>query len=270
MQNTGVIEKTDTALAIDDRLPDGADQVKYMNANYEWPGLVDHLGEPRIFAHPYFREAMAWRTLEFIDREDSFSFLDAGCGHGNDLRALRTRLGAKGRFLGVDMSIATLQAGLDFYEMHENENRQEAQKLFAVGNLRDLRQVYTLNDMSLKPLKLEDPSFDLVYFEAMLQASGHGYGTYRQKKEAAQKTLNELARVTKPGGKLLGRVTVFLSYLSKEERFQILREESNWRFIPNGEELFIMLEEAGFESPKGHISDPEHGKYRKLAFLVER
>lgn len=275
--NAEVVEKPIPVLDINDKLPDGTAEYQYMNANYEWPGLSGRLGEPRIFAHPYFIEAMAWVQLACIGNEGSFSFLDAGCGHGNDVRALRTRIVGNVTFLGVDLSVATLQAGLDYYENHENENRLEAQKLFAVGNLRDLRRVYTLEGMSLKPLKIEDASFDLVYFEAMLQASGHGYGTYRQKKEAAQKILNELARVTKPGGKLLGRVTVFASSLSKEQRFDVLRQEGNWRFIPGGEEFLSMLEEAGFKNSNGRLSSPyklgtetAHKEYLRFPFLAER
>ena len=75
-----------------DWLPDGLDEKDYLKKDKEWPSLEKRLGNPRILQHIYLPEVLAWVQKEFKDNPDDFSYFEAGCGHGNDLRAIRKEL----------------------------------------------------------------------------------------------------------------------------------------------------------------------------------
>jgi len=234
-----------------DWLPDGLDEKDYLKEDKEWPGLEKRLGNPRILKHIYWPEVLAWIQKEFKDNPDDFSYFEAGCGHGNDLRAIRKELEERGHFLGVDMSTAEIMRGMEF--RREQEDTKESKKLFAQGDLRDLKHINIWDEVKenfSKPAEIKDGEFDVVYTEAVLHGLGYGKNTYKEKKESAQQFLNELYRVCKVEGKLFGRANVFDQIITKEQQFELMRRINDWRFIPEAKELEEMLKQAGFKNIK--------------------
>jgi SAM-dependent methyltransferase len=231
-------------------LPDGREDQRYLNVDQEWPTLHTRLGQPRILNHCYLAE-----VLELVNKvgPDTFSFLDAGCGHGNDVRAMVALLKGRGNFLGIDISRAEIISGLHFYQERDGENIKEAVKLFGLGNLQDLSQisVWDAQDQSFSLVReLHDEEFDLIHTEAVLHSFGYGYKYYELKKAAAQRALDEFFRVCKSGGIYFGRTTVFKSFVSKEDQLRCLIDEEDWRFIPGAEELLAMIKHSGFSEIK--------------------
>lgn len=261
-----------------DRLPSGEDKDQYLNKDQEWPSLENRLGQPRITKHHFFSEVFDW--IKQKENLSGFSYLEVGCGHGNDLRIMRKVLGTVDNFLGIDLSKAEIIHGLNFYSKRDGEDTAEAIKMFGVGDLHDLSLVNVWDEGSQdfsRPRIITDEEFDLIYMEAVLHASGYGYGTYSEKKASAFKTLKELARVCKPKGKFLGRISGFDSSISKEEQFKILRENNKWHFFPELDEFMTMLRRAGFENIQRVIRPHEDTasnfskKHRiRISFLAEK
>lgn len=168
----------------EDWLPDGVDKEHYLKKDKEWPGLEGRLGEPRILKHIYFLEVFNWIQEKYKDNPDDFFYFEAGCGHGNDLRAIKEKLGRRGHFLGADMSKAEIMHGMQFYRQHENT--VESRKLFAQGDLRNLRYINIWDeekgDFSQLTV-IKDGEFDLIYMESVLHGLGYGKKTYREKKD---------------------------------------------------------------------------------------
>jgi len=244
-------------------LPDGREDNRYLKVDQEWPTLHTRLGMPRILEHYYIKD-----VIEYFERKKNssdFSFLDAGCGHGNDLRAFRKLLAGEGRYLGLDISRAEILHGLDFYQENNQEDTKEATKLFGLANLQDLNQVF-LWDNEHQSFSfnrgLLDGEFDIVYTEAVLHAFGYGHQSYVEKKASAQRALNEFFRVCKPGGIYFGRTTVFKSSISKENQWCCLIDEADWRFIPGAEELLEMIRQAGFSGIKNMLQPHPKAKIR--------
>lgn len=261
-----------------DWLPDGRDTVAYLKEDEEWPKLERRLGKPRILDNFYFPEVMAWIKKNFSNY-DNFSYFEAGCGNGNDLRAIRKELGGRGHFLGVDMSRAEIKSGLKYYQEQENEDIDEARELFAQGNLRDLKDIKFYNGETNDYDRIgaiNDGEFSVIYINAVLQGLGYGEKTYREKKAAAQEMLNELARICQPDGKFFGKISVFAPDIAKEQQFELFRQTSNWRFMPDAEEFKKMLQNAGFSHIKMNIASHEatadhHHLHRdRLSFLAEK
>lgn len=246
-----------------DWLPDGTDKGEYLKEDKEWPRLEDRLGQPRILEHVYFSKVFDWIQKKYKDNLDGFSYFEAGCGHGNDLRAMRKELGGKGRFLGVDMSKAEIRHGLEFYRQKENEDIKETKKLFAQGNLCDLKRLNVWDkakeDFS-QPTEIKDGEFALIYTEAVLHGLGYGKKTFQEKKEAAQQMLDELHRIGKTGGKFFGRANVFSPSIIKKQQFELLRKENDWHFIPKVEEFEEMLRQAGFINIKKTLAPHKKAK----------
>jgi SAM-dependent methyltransferase len=261
-----------------DQLPEGEPDEGYLKEDREWPRLENRLGQSRILIHRYFTEVLGW--IKQKDNPDNFSYFEAGCGHGNDLRAIRKELEKRGRFLGVDLSRAEIMHGLNFYKQRDNEDSETAKKLFAVGNLGNLRHLNAWDQGNKKfsqKLSIDDGEFDLIYIEAVLHSFGYGYKTYREKKAAAQQFFNELARICKSGGKFFGRAIVFASFMTEEQRFKILRQYGRWHFYPTANEFKSMLEEAGFKNIKTILNphekaqtDPSKKNMFLSSFLAER
>ncbi|MDZ7798248.1 MAG: class I SAM-dependent methyltransferase [Patescibacteria group bacterium] len=268
-QSTKKMEKPE------DWLPGGTEQEQYLKEHKEWRGLEKRLGQPRILNNVYFPEILAWIQEEFKDNPDAFSYFEAGCGHGNDFRTIRKELKARGRYLGVDMSKAEIIHGMKFYK-----DAEEARKLFAQGDLRNLRHVNIWDrgkrDFS-QPVEIKDGEFDLIYMEAVLHGLGYSKKTFQEKKESAQQMLNELYRICKAGGKFFGRASIFGSTITKEKQFELLRKTNNWRFIPEAEEFKEILKKAGFTNIKGALTphekakeDPNKKDILRFSFLAEK
>lgn len=261
-----------------DQLPDGLSEGKYLKRDEEWPNLVKRLGEPRILNHHFFQDVL--KHIKQNVNLDNFRYLDAGCGHGNDLRAIKKALDGKGNYLGVDLSLAEIVHGLEFYSEMDGEDIRESINMFGLGDLHDLRHVCVcdeeMKDFTYQRI-IKDCEFDLIHMEAVLQASGYGYKTYQEKKESARRSLRELFRVCKIGGQFFGTVNVFLPEISKEQQFDVLREHNDWRFMPDSDELIHMILETGFVDLKQMIqphektkTDPKRKHVVKLSFLAKK
>lgn len=264
-----------------DWLPDGTDDKKHtLRVDDEWHGLEKRLGKPRILNHIYFPEVLNWIQEKYSNDPDSFSYFEAGCGHGNDLRAIKKELKGKGHFFGVDLSEEEINHGIKFYHQQDNENIEESRKLFAQGDLRNLRHINIWDDQKesfSKQTEIKDDQFDLLYIEAVLHGFGHSKKTYHEKKESAQKALNELYRVCKKGGKFFGRSSTFDPTTTEEQRLAILRNTDNWRFIPEHNELEEMIKRAGFVNIKTSLmphekskEDPAKKNILRFSFLAEK
>lgn len=260
------------------QLPDGLSDERYLRKDKEWPNLANRLGAPRILGHCFFSEVLS--RIKQKGDFDNFHYLDAGCGHGNDLRAVKAALGGKGCYLGVDLSQAEIMHGLQFYNQRDGEDMRTSIKLFGLGNLHDLRHVCVWDEEAKNfsyPRSIEDGEIDLIHMEAVLQASGYGCKTYLEKKESAQQSLGELYRVCKVGGRFLGRTNVFSSAISKEQQFELLWKYDNWRFIPESDELLAMIQEAGFivikKNERPHekaTTNPKEKDVVRFSFLAEK
>lgn len=261
-----------------DWLPDGIDTEHSLGENKEWVNIEKRLGQPRILENVYFSEVFDWIQRKYKDNPDDFSFFEAGCGHGNDLRAIKKELGGKGRFLGVDMSRAEITHGLEFYQ--QQENTDESRKLFAQGDLRDLGHINTWNDEEgnfSRPTEVKDDEFDLVYMEAVLHGLGYGKKTYHEKRKSAQQMLNELYRICKAGGRFFGRANTFGPAITEGQQLKILRKTNNWHFFPRAEEFEDMLKRAGFIVIKTKLvpykkpeNDPTKINLSRFSFLAEK
>lgn len=259
-----------------DWLPDGVDCDDYVNKDKEWRNLVHRLGMPRVLDNVYFPEVAEQVANKFENKPEDFSYFEAGCGHGNDFRAFKKameeKIGAGGRYLGVDMSQAEIIHGLDFYK--DQEDSEKAKNEFGQGNLRDLKNLKNLDG---KPLEIKDGEFDVAYFEAVLHGLGHGEDSYEKKKAAAQEMLNEIYRILKKDGQLFCRANVFDGQIPKEEQFEHLRSTNQWRFWPDADEFIAMLEQAGFRdiktSSKPHekaATNPNRKNMEKISVLAKK
>lgn len=244
---------------LDDWLP-GKKEGHYLKEDKEWPGLEERIGEPRILNNVYFPEVSDWIKKEYENNPNVFFYFEAGCGHGNDLRAIRKELGKRGRFLGVDISKAEIMHGMEFYQQRDNEKIEESRRLFAQGDLRDLKHIYIWDsekeDFS-QSAEIKDGEFDLIYMEAVLHGLGHAKKTHQEKKESAQQMLNELYRICKTGGRFFGRANTFGPAIAKEQQLELLRRTNNWHFIPESGEFEKMLKQAGFTDIKKMITPHE-------------
>jgi len=226
----------------------------------------------------FFPKVYDWIHKKYKDNLDNFSYFEAGCGHGNDLRAIKKKMDNQGRYLGVDISKAEILHGIEFYR--KKENTEESKKLFAQGDLRNLKDIYIWdkkrNDFS-RPSKLKNNEFDLIYMEAVLHGLGHSQKTLKEKRESAQLMLNELYRICKVGGKFFGRANIFNNSINNKQQLEFLRKTNNWRFIPDFKELMKILKKAGFKNIKTNLSPhkkakkyPDKKYLLKFSFLAEK
>lgn len=263
-----------------DNLPDGKEDKRYLNPNEEWPNLSKRFSEnlSRIQRNHYFDEVIGWIKDNYS--ETGFNYFEAGCGYGKSVRAIKRILETMkidGHFLGVDLSKAEIMNGLLHYNQ-EGENFDEAVKMFGLGNLQDLSSVTVYNEVSHswdKEIKIKEGTVDLIFMEAVLQASGYGLNNYSEKRAAALNVLKELVRICRVGGKFMGRVSVFAPYITQEQGFSILREQNNWRFVPGYDEVLAMLRKSGFDKIKWvanphENSDKNKKDFVKISFLAEK
>lgn len=261
-----------------DWLPDGANTEHYLKEDKEWLGLEKRIGQSRILKNVYFQEVFDWIQKKHKDNPDGFSYFDAGCGHGNDLRAFKKKLGNRGHFLGVDMSKAEIMHGIEYYHQQEQENAEESRELFAQGDLRDLSHINIWDEEKgdfSRQTGIKNNGFDLVYMEAVLHGLGYGKKTYQEKKESAQQMFDELYRVCKVGGKFFGRANIFGPNITKEQQLERMRQANEWRFIPEAQELEEMLRQAGFKNIKTTMRKQEEEMERRkghlrFSFLAEK
>ncbi|MFA5023980.1 MAG: class I SAM-dependent methyltransferase [Patescibacteria group bacterium] len=262
----------------EDWLPDGTEASAYVNSDDEWPRLIDRLGNPRIVEHHFLAKILSWIQETYGNEPSGLSYLEVGCGHGNDLRAIKEKLRA-GRFLGVDISMPEILRGLDYYGKEKNESRNAAVRLFAQGDIRNLKDLRFWNELTTnfsRPGGIKDREFNLLYLEAVLHGLGHKAKTYTEKKASAQRLLDELFRVCSPGGKFFGRANCF-SGINPLARLDVLRQYNNWQFIADTEELKQMFQRAGFRlleiyqvPHKKALTDPAKKDMVEVSFWAEK
>jgi len=265
------------AAVSEDELPSGLHQEKYPSENL---AAQHELGRPQLAEHYAYQEIINWAKDQCRKNPGAFSFLDAGCRYGDNLRAFRKQLAQPGHFLGVDSRDEAVKRGLVYYRIRDNDDAAAASQSFALGDLSHLKQIEVWQDEKTgfsQTRQLADNEFDLVYLESMLQLTGYGLHAYGIKKAAAQQVLNEMFRVCKPGAKIFGRVICFAYSLAPEERLDILRSEKDWRFIPGIAEFADMLKDAGFKDidassspypPAAAYIDPGKKNLVQLSFVA--
>lgn len=252
-----------------DWLPKGIDLESYVE--WKWDsvgekniGLKKRIGQPRIEHNPFF-DYFLERIKKFKDNNpEKLKFFEAGSGHGNDYRVVKDLLMEEGLnvdTLGVEYSQKEIRDGLEFYQDRDGdkETHRDIAELMAQGDLRDLRNIKFLNPKTGefdRVEEIEDGTYGVIYFEAIMHAFGMGEGSYKEKKANAMKMLKELNRIAQDGAMFFGRASVFGpddqgKVLSEEEQMDFLRENNEWRFFPHDmEEFKKMLKEAGFEVVK--------------------
>jgi ubiquinone/menaquinone biosynthesis C-methylase UbiE len=107
---------------------------------------------------------------ELLDLSPGDRVLDVGCGQGVDVRLLSSRVGPEWEVVGVDISEKMLDAARERTEHTSNVR-------FESGDVMDL--------------SFADDSFDAVQCERVLVHT-----------DAPEQALSELARVTRPGGRV--------------------------------------------------------------------
>ncbi|MFC5721534.1 class I SAM-dependent methyltransferase [Streptomyces gamaensis] len=157
--------------------------------------------------------------------------LDAGCGTGRALPALRGAVGGSGVVLGVDLTPAMLRA--------------------AVRAGRDAHGLLLLSDVTRLPLR--DRSLDAVFAAGLISHLADTVGGFR-----------ELARVVRPGGRLalfhpVGRAALAARHgravtpddERAEENLRPLLARSGWRLVSYTDEDKRFLALAVREEPLG-------------------
>lgn len=142
-------------------------------------GSVDKTTDPSDFVQyldtirttDFFQEIKR-RTLALMDPQPGQVVVDVGCGTGEDVRAMESRVGPEGRAVGVDLS-ATMIASAS-----ERSRAQQSQARFVLGDVHRL--------------PFADASFDGVRAERLLQHTPD-----------AGAGLREMIRIAKPGGRVV-------------------------------------------------------------------
>jgi ubiquinone/menaquinone biosynthesis C-methylase UbiE len=126
--------------------------------------------------------------LEMCEIDESSAVLEVGCGVGYTACEIARRYGA--RVVGIDLS------------KHMIANAKERARELGLEN----RVEFRVEDVTKLPFP--DASFDVVLMESFLNILGEP--------ELIQKALREIARVTKPGGRV-GANEVFVDASTPEE-----------------------------------------------------
>ncbi len=113
------------------------------------------------------------RAFVFMELQPGEKLLDAGCGAGDDLLAMSQALKGEVELHGVDMDGATIQTAI------ERASAAGVPINFQVGKL--------------EALSFEDNSMNVVRSDRVFQHL-----------ENPMKVLNEMIRVTQPGGRVIG------------------------------------------------------------------
>jgi ubiquinone/menaquinone biosynthesis C-methylase UbiE len=153
---------------------------------------VDHVEEPNqlieFLAQAKSLPGIPEAKAEMLDRlapKDASTGLDVGCGYGADVEALAGRMPPGGRAVGIDVSETMIA---------------EAQRRSAGTGL-DVR--FVVGDALALPF--DDNTFDVCRIETVLQHV-----------EAPRQVVAEMARVTRPGGRIAALEfdagTVFLDH----------------------------------------------------------
>lgn len=129
--------------------------------------FISYLDEATRLSLTYKR-----RTYDLLNIQEGAVLLEAGCGTGDDARALASRVGATGRVVGVDFSDAMVA---------------EARRRSA-----DLGQPVEFHVADLHNLDFADDTFDACRIDRVLMHVAD-----------PARVIRELARVTKPGGLVL-------------------------------------------------------------------
>jgi ubiquinone/menaquinone biosynthesis C-methylase UbiE len=168
-----------------DRAPNPGDFVRYLDTTR---------------ATDFFRE-IKQRSLALLDVHPGESAADIGCGTGEDVMALATRVGPSGRAVGVDLSSTMIAAA--------------RQRAGAAG----LRIEFV--QMDVQKLAFEEACFDAIRAERILQHAA-----------SADAALGEIVRVTKRGGRIViweGDLDLFVIDAPDYEASRVIQ-----RFICDG------------------------------------
>jgi ubiquinone/menaquinone biosynthesis C-methylase UbiE len=140
---------------------------------------VDHTAEPDFFLH-FLDEAnklpgvIAWKSviLDGLRLQPGARVLDIGCGMGSDAFEIATRVGPNGLVTGVDFSETLIAEAI---------RRAAGRKVAATFEVGDAQA-----------LRFPDHTFDAVRTERMLMHVPN-----------APQALSEMARVLRPGGRMV-------------------------------------------------------------------
>lgn len=147
-------------------------------------------------------------AIEVMGIREGFSVLDAGCGSGEDLVSLANHVGTTGQVVGLDFDADLLA---------------QAQKAVEAAKLTER---VTLREGSLLQLPFESNHFDVVHTERVL--------LHIKEIETA---VQELARVTKPGGKVVLVENDYGSLSVETPHTDMVRRYSTWaieQMLTNG------------------------------------
>ena len=140
---------------------------------------VDRSGDPSDFvqylditrATDFFQEIKR-RTFGLMDLRPGQNVADIGCGTGEEVRALAAKVGPSGRAVGLDISSTMIATA------KERSRKGNANVDFVQGDV--------------KQLPFKDECFDAIRAERLLQHTPD-----------AESALREMARIVKPGGRMV-------------------------------------------------------------------
>ena len=185
------------------------------------------------------------RAIEMMDIREGFTVLDAGCGSGEDLVSLANRVGAVGQVVGLDFDAGLLA---------------EAQKAVGAANVSER---VVLREGSLLQLPFADNHFDVVHTERVLMHI-----------KEAETAVQELARVTKPGGKVVLVENDYGSFSVETPHMEIFRRYSTWAIeqaLANGfagRKLKSQMTKVGLKEIEIEIMPWDYTNYAVFAALT--